>query len=241
MLIDTHFHLDLMENMQSLISEFRKVDVRIIAVGTTPKANKKEKQFCSGVENIKVAAGLHPQLITERKHEIDQLLELVKESRFVGEIGLDFNSGYIASKEQQLSCFRKIIKACADEGNKVLSIHSVKAVGVAIDELKVAGAFQNNICIFHWFTGTAAERKKAIEAGAWFSINPRMLKTKSGQETIKQIPADRILLDTDAPFTMKIGQVNDLKITLEELANGISAIRESDMIEQIEDNGSRIW
>ena len=175
MLIDTHFHLDLMENMQSLISEFRKVDVRIIAVGTTPKANKKEKQFCSGVENIKVAAGLHPQLITERKHEIDQLLELVKESRFVGEIGLDFNSGYIASKEQQLSCFRKIIKACADEGNKVLSIHSVKAVGVAIDELKVAGAFQNNICIFHWFTGTAAERKKAIEAGAWFSINPRML------------------------------------------------------------------
>ena len=82
-------------------------------------------------------------------------------------------------------------------------IHSVRAVGSVVDELNTAGTFLNNTCIFHWFTGTASERRRAIEAGAWFSINPRMLKTKSGLETIKTIPADRILLETDAPFTMK--------------------------------------
>ena len=59
MLIDVHFHLDLMDNMQSLIHEFQTSDVGIIAVGTTPKAFQKEKKFCCGVKNIKVGLGFH--------------------------------------------------------------------------------------------------------------------------------------------------------------------------------------
>ena len=241
MLIDTHFHLDLMENIQALIREFRNADVGVIAVGTTPKAYEREKQFCSGVDNIRVGLGFHPQLVAERGSEIDLFLRLATNSRYIGEIGLDFNSGYIASKEQQLSCFRKIAKACADEGNKVLSIHSVKTAGVVIGELEKAGTFRNNICIFHWFTGTAAERRRAIEAGAWFSINPRMLKTKSGQETIKAVPADRLLLETDAPFTIKIGAIKNLAAELVSLVAGINRIRMEDIHEQIEKNQELVW
>ena len=241
MLIDTHFHLDLMKNMQTLIREFRNYDVGVIAVGTTPKAFEREKQFCSGVDNIRVSLGFHPQLVAEREAEINLFLRLVRNSRYIGEIGLDFNSGYIASKEQQLSNFRKIAKACADEGNKVLSIHSVKAAGAVIDELAKAGTFQNNICIFHWFTGTAAERKRAIEAGAWFSINPRMLKTKSGQETIKVIPADKLLLETDAPFVNNIDSVRLLKERLEKMVEDISKIRGTRESGMIEDNSLRLF
>ena len=93
MLIDTHFHLDLMDNMQSLIQEFRTSDICVFAVGTTPKAYEREAQFCAGVENIKVGVGLHPQLVAERGREINLILNLIKESRFIGEVGLDFNSG----------------------------------------------------------------------------------------------------------------------------------------------------
>jgi TatD DNase family protein len=78
MLTDTHFHLDLMENMQTLIREFRNADVGVIAVGTTPKAYEKEKQFCSGVDNIRIGLGFHPQLVAERESEIDLFLRLVK-------------------------------------------------------------------------------------------------------------------------------------------------------------------
>jgi TatD DNase family protein len=241
MLIDTHFHLDLMENMQTLIREFKNADVGVIAVGTTPKAYEREKQFCFGMDNIGVGLGFHPQLVAERGSEIDLFLMLAKNSRYIGEIGLDFNLAYIASKEQQLFCFRKIAKACADEGNKVLSIHSVKAAGAAIDELEKAGTFKNNICIFHWFTGTSAERRRAIEAGAWFSINPRMLKTKSGLETIKAIPADRLLLETDAPFVMNIKSIHLLKDQLKEMVAGISEIRNTDESNTIETNSLRIF
>lgn len=241
MLIDTHFHLDLMENMQTLIQELSSADAGIIAVGTTPKAYEREKQFCYGVDNIRVGLGFHPQLVAKREAEIDLFLGLISNSKYIGEIGLDFNSAYVASKEQQLFFFRKIAKVCADESNKVLSIHSIKAAGVAIDELKRAGTFNNNICIFHWFTGNAAERRIAIDAGAWFSINSKMLKTKSGKDTIKSIPADRLLLETDAPFINKFSSVMELKSELKNLIIEINKIRGEDIQNQIERNGDLIW
>lgn len=238
MLIDTHFHLDLMDNMQLLIREFKNNNVGVIAVGTTPKAYEKEKKFCTDLDNINVGLGFHPQLVDEREHEIDLFLRLANESRFIGEVGLDFNSGYITSKEQQLSCFRKIAKVCAEVGGKVLSIHSVKSASTTISELETAGTFRNNICIFHWFTGSPSERKRAIENGAWFSINPKMLRTKSGQDTIRTIPSNRIFLETDAPFTMKISSVNVLKAELEKLVNSISEIRNEDVRKKVENNSS---
>lgn len=236
MLIDTHFHLDLMENMQSLICDFRTADIGIIAVGTTPKSFEQEKQFCSGVNNIRVALGFHPQLVAERESEIDLFLRLIRECRYIGEVGLDYNSAYISSKEQQTVCFRKIAKACADEGNKVLSIHSVKAAGVVINELEKAGTFLNNICIFHWFTGNVSERRRAINAGAWFSINSRMLKTKSGQEIIKAIPSDRLLIETDAPFNVKVESLFALETEIEALLSGISDLRSENVKKTIERN-----
>ena len=142
---------------------------------------------------------------------------------------------------QQLSCFRRISEKCAVEGEKVLSIHSVKATGAVICTLKEAGTFKNCKCIFHWFTGTVSERKAAIENGAYFSINPKMLKTKSGQETICNIPADSILLETDAPFTMKFNFVSDLNTELGSIAKEISYIRGDDIIDQIEENSMKLF
>lgn len=240
MLIDTHFHLDLMDNMQSLIRELQTADVGVFAVGTTPRAYTKEKQFCFGIENIKIGMGMHPQLVAEEWQALELFQSLAKESTFIGEIGLDFNNYYLSNKDKQLLCFREIANICADEGGKIISIHSVKAARTVIEELNKVEAFEKNICIFHWFTGSAVERKMAIDSKAWFSINPRMLKTKSGQETIKLIPRNKILLETDAPFTMEIKDVATLKAELEKLTAGISEIRGEDMREQIEENSLRI-
>ena len=240
MLIDAHFHLDLMENMQILISELKSADIGVMAVGTTPKAYEREKQFCYNIENIRVGLGLHPQLVAERGSEIDLFLRLARNSKYVGEVGLDFNSGYSFSQKQQVDIFRKIAAICADEGGKVLSIHSLKAAGTVIDELEKAGTFRRNICIFHWFTGTITECRRAMDAGAWFSINPRMIKTKGGKEIIKILPADKILLETDAPFTHKYRNLLELKYDLNRLVNDISEIRGEDIREAIEQNSERV-
>ncbi len=241
MLVDTHFHLDLMDNMQSLIKQFQGTNIGIIAVGTTPLAYKQELRFCAGIDNITVGLGFHPQLVEQRAHEIDLFLRELKDANFIGEIGLDFNRGYINSKTQQLSYFRRICETCAAEGEKVLSIHSVKAASAVIDILEETGTFHNCKCIFHWFTGTALERKSAIENGAYFSINSKMLKTKSGQETIRNLPVDRILLETDAPFIMKFQSVSNLHNELGNVAREISIIRGEDVISQIEENSMNLF
>lgn len=241
MLVDTHFHLDLMENMQSLIRDFRSSEIGIIAVGTTPKAFERELQYCLGTKNIRVGLGFHPQLVMERSGEIRELLCLIPKAQYIGEIGLDFNSAYMSSKNEQVKYFRAIINACMEQGHKVLSIHSVKAAGAVIDELENAGAFQTNKCIFHWFTGTVSERKRAIENGALFSINPQMLRTKSGKETIKAIPEESILLETDAPFTMKYNSAEELRDELMYMVEAISDLRDQDMYGIIEKNSVAIW
>ena len=123
----------------------------------------------------------------------------------------------------------------------MLSIHSVKAAGIVLDELEKAGTFQTCKCILHWFTGTVSERKRAIDNGALFSINPKMLRTKSGQETIKAIPEESILLETDAPFTMKYNSLEELNDELMYMVEAISDLREQDMYGIIERNSAIIW
>ena len=68
-----------------------------------------------------------------------------------------------------------------------------------------------------------------------------MLVTKSGRELIKVIPEDRLLLETDAPFTMKFNSTVGLRAELLKLVDDISAIRAKDLSVQIEKNSLQIW
>lgn len=236
MLIDTHFHLDLTNNMQEMIQDLKTSDIGIIAVGTTPKAFDRTVKYCRGSNNIKVSLGFHPQLVAERKKELELFLKLAINNKYIGEIGLDFNSSYKESKVLQLSYFQRIIQTCAEEGNKTVSIHSVKAAGDVINILKDSNIFKTCHCILHWFTGTISECEKAVEAGAFFSINPQMLTTKSGREIIRRIPSNRILIETDAPFTKKFRNVHLLKKELIIIVEEISNIRQENILPQIEHN-----
>ena len=56
-----------------------------------------------------------------------------------------------------------------------------------------------SVIIFHWFSGTSDELVRARNAGCYFSVNERMLASKRGREYTRQIPLDRLLLETDAP------------------------------------------
>src|SRR5205807_134857 len=72
-----------------------------------------------------------------------------------------------------------------------------------------------------WFTGSKSDARRAIDLGCYFSINAAMMRSESGRDLITTIPADRLLTETDAPFT----RVNncptapsDVKATVEALA-----------------------
>lgn len=241
MICDAHCHLDLMNNMLGFINEVKNSDLSLFAVGTTPKAYKREVQFCKNTQNIYVGLGMHPQLVSSGYDDIQVFKEFFEQNHYIGEIGLDFSKGYIRTKEAQIEIFSEIIRLCEQYGEKVISIHSLKSANAVIEILKTYKRQNSNKYIFHWFTGSMSQLEKAIELGCYFSINPRMLKTKSGIEVIKTVPIDRVLLETDAPFAFKSQHVNDIEKELQKTLLKISDIVGFDISDIIYKNFRNIF
>lgn len=68
-----------------------------------------------------------------------------------------------------------------------------------------------------------------------------MLKTKSGVEIIKNIPADRILLETDAPLVKQYLSVQLIEKELKEMLGNISHILGKDISKIVEENGESVF
>lgn len=240
MIYDMHCHLDLMPKMKNIIQESLMENLGIIAVTTTPKAYRQEVDFCKNNPNINVALGLHPQLIGERDNEITLLLDNIQNVKYVGEVGLDFNNQYIKSKEKQIEVFTNVIEECSKLGNKVLSIHSVKASQYVIEILKSYKTLKNNICILHWFTGNEKQLRQAIELGCYFSINSKMLNTAGGKRVIVEIPEDKLLVETDAPFIRPITHCHEIYEELDHTIREISNLKNCNLFKVIQENSNRV-
>ena len=60
---------------------------------------------------------------------------------------------------------------------------------------------QNNRVILHWFSGTVRELETAVAAGVYFSVNHQVVRSAKGKQLISLMPPNRVLTETDAPFT----------------------------------------
>ena len=231
MIYDAHCHLDLMDNMLEFINEIQNSDMNLFAVGTTPKAYSREIQFCKNARNIHVGLGMHPQLVSSGYDDMQLFKSLIEKSHYIGEVGLDFSKGYIQTKELQINIFSEIVKLC----------HSLKSTSTVIEILRTYKRQKSNKYIFHWFTGSMPQLEKAIELGCYFSINPGMLKTKSGMEVIKAIPIDHVLLETDAPFALKVQHIDEIEKELKRTMSRISDVIGFDISDIINKNSKEVF
>lgn len=85
------------------------------------------------------------------------------------------------------------------KGGRVFSFHAVRGADVIMDMLEEYELLEDNTIIFHWFSGSSAQLKRARDLGCFFSVNAFMLQTKRGREYAKAIPLDRLLIETDLP------------------------------------------
>lgn len=240
-MVDSHCHLDLMDDMKRMVESSQLASVGIFAVGTTPMAYPKEREIYHQYSSIKVGLGMHPQLIGSGYDDIELFSRLVKQSRYIGEVGLDFSKKFLGTKDEQIRVFEKIVVLCETYGNKVISVHSLKSADKVLKIIDVNRRCKENTYILHWFTGSLTQLKKALELGCYFSINPKMTNTKSGQEIIKFIPANHILIETDAPFALKYSDINQLKKVIEKTIYDISVIKDYDVKPALEDTEKRIF
>ncbi|WP_236979695.1 Qat anti-phage system TatD family nuclease QatD [Membranihabitans maritimus] len=200
---DTHFHLDLMSEPEKVANEIERQQVYTIAVTNSPSVFFFTERVTSNKKFIRAALGLHPELAAERHKEIAKFSELIDKTRYIGEIGLDNNNKSPSDYQKQKKVFEKLISVCADKGDKILTIHSRRAVK---DVLAILGDEFPGKVILHWYSDPLRHIDVAIDRGYYFSINYPMLQSKNGKKIIDSIPLERILIETDGPFTKNENQ-----------------------------------
>ena len=138
------------------------------------------------------AAGCHPGLVREVKaFSASYMREAVASTPVIGEIGLDGSAR--TPMDVQLAVLRNVL-AIADEVPRLLSIHSYQATDLVLKELR---HFRPKGAILHWWLGTANQTAEAVGLGAYFSVNASQVKK---WESLKLVPPERLLLETDHPF-----------------------------------------
>jgi TatD DNase family protein len=196
-LVDAHCHIDLYPDPSAVLREAEAAQIHTVAVTNAPSVFFHTQALAAGCRFIHPALGLHPQLVAARAGELDRMWPLLPQTRFVGEVGIDYQTKDQAERRLQRDVFALILERCAAAGGKVLTVHSRRA---AKDVIAAIGpAFPGRV-ILHWFSGTPGELERAAANGLYFSVNPAMTMSRSGQALIVRMPRDRVLTETDGPF-----------------------------------------
>ncbi|MGO4955745.1 TatD family hydrolase [Luteococcus sp. Sow4_B9] len=219
-LLDTHHHFDFLDGVQlrrDFLAALAGHDVRIVAQTLTPSAFKElmavvPELEAAGASPPLCSLGLHPwQLSSEQfaDEQLDLFAREIHRTRFVGEIGLDFSPRRATDcpPAQQRRVLRQIlglVLQAAREGSGdepyVLSLHAVRSTSDVLDLLTELDAARAAIVpVVHRFSGTSDELTRLVELGGYLSVHPHMLQAKRGRAYVRQVPADRLLLETDLP------------------------------------------
>lgn len=202
-LFDMHCHLDFCCNPYSVAQGLARDSIGCFSQTITPQGYEDTCGVLGDVGNVRVGVGMHPWEVASDKgalhSDFDHFAKCAQKSRWIGEVGLDFSPQRVHTKDGQLWMFKAIAELCSREGEHVVSIHAVQSASHVLDVLEETRMCARNTCIFHWFSGTDQEFKRALEMGCCFSFGPRSLATKRGIRFVSQAPLASLLLETDAP------------------------------------------
>lgn len=200
--MDFHCHLDLYPGAREVYREATQRNEFTWLVTTSPKAFAATSRALPASPSVLISPGLHPEIAHERAAELDLLLEQMASVTAVGEVGLDGSPRFKLYYEVQRRIFRAVIARSAELGGRTLSIHSRRAARDVLAELDAHPNF--GTAVLHWFSGSKAELKAALDRGCWFSIGPAMFDSVSGRTLAATMPHDRVVPESDGPFA-KVG------------------------------------
>jgi TatD DNase family protein len=141
--------------------------------------------------------GCHPRkLAAQQAFDPDHFADLAAQSAVIGEIGLDV--AYRVPLELQLQTFRQAL-AFAANSPRIVSIHSfgsnsaskMRATSLVLTELQRTPVIAP---ILHWWTGTAAETRQAVDLGCYFSVHSAVARRSLFRT---QVPLERLLVESD--------------------------------------------
>jgi TatD DNase family protein len=196
-MLDAHCHLDLYPDPSQTALNAETAGVFVVCVTNLPSAFLAAQPHVRQFKKVRLALGLHPlNAELHTNEELHKFEQLVSETSFVGEIGLDFSREGYETREKQMISFQFALK-CLQNEPKFVTVHSRQAESAVLELLRQE---YPHPAVFHWYSGTLKTIDGAIEDGHYFSINPAMIRGIKGRDAIARIPRERILTESDGPF-----------------------------------------
>jgi TatD DNase family protein len=197
--IDTHAHLDALDDLEGVVERARAAGVtRILTVGTDVAGCRRALELADRHDGVYAILGIHPHDAgAATAPDLDELRRLHAHPRAVavGEIGLDYFRDY-APRDAQRRLFDAQLELAGDLAKPVV-IHT----RAADDDTRAALAGFAGPVVLHCFSSPHL-LPAALERGWYVSFagNASFPKATDLRLAATQVPADRILAETDSPY-----------------------------------------
>ncbi len=202
-LIDTHCHIHdsefFLENREEAYALSREAGVTMICVGTNAQSSREAVEFCHTHEASYPVVGIHPHDAKDNlAADIRALVEANKDRVVgIGEIGLDYFYDH-SPREVQMVRLREQLQIASDY-NLPVSFHVREAFA---DFWPILDEFPAIRGVLHSFTDSQANLDEALARGLYIGVNgiSTFTKDEAQQRLFKEVPLEKIVLETDAPF-----------------------------------------
>ncbi len=230
-LFDCHNHIQderIFPMLEKVMERARLAGVGHMAVKGCSEADwPKVEEIINRYENTHVAFGLHPWFIKERSGQWFQTLENLLTTypqASVGEIGIDHALENRNDAEQEQVFLAQL--GIARKFDRPVTIHCRRAWGRLIELLDQFGEIPRGMLI-HCFGGSAEVATELVKRGAYISFSGSITRpnAKKAGPSIRAVPDDRILIETDAPDLLPHNVVDGASCSVrEERKNAFSPI-----------------
>lgn len=217
-LFDSHCHLDdsiFDPDFEPVLERARNAGVcAMMIAGINLKTSHKAVALSKTHKDIYASVGFHPHDASEAGESGMKVLENLADHPKVlawGEIGLDFNRMHSPRTVQEKWLIRQL--AAADALGLPVIFHERESAGRLLDILKQCHRQVGN-GVIHCFSGTRPELTKYLDMGYFIGITGILTIQSRGADLRKlaaEIPQDRILIETDAPYLTPAPEKNQTR------------------------------
>ncbi|USN53213.1 MAG: TatD family hydrolase [Candidatus Nomurabacteria bacterium] len=211
-LFDTHCHLQFEkfdEDHDAVIARCFEAGMKMVMPSSQLDTSQKAVAFATKYPDIYAGVGLHPIHVVDEELDEAEYLRLAQDEHTVGvgEIGLDKYRIWAETPEEEEQIFIKQKKvflqqlAIAEQAKKTVIMHCRDAYDQLLDVIEERGIQGRHL--IHCFMGNRAQAKRFMAFGSYMGFTGVITfknATPELLEVVKEVPLDRILLETDAPY-----------------------------------------
>lgn len=205
-LIDSHCHLsfpELASDLEGVVARARNAGVvRMLTIGTTLREFPEVKKIAEKYDDVYCSVGVHPHHAAEEDVSAEVIVSLTTSPKVVGigEAGLDFHYDH-SPRDVQEKVFREHIRACVKTGLPLI-VHSRMAEADTMQIVNEERVGQKLKAVLHCFSSKRELAEWGLDAGFYISASGILTfkKSQDVRDIIKDVPLDRLLIETDSPY-----------------------------------------